>query len=280
MSLIHKIKADNKYDKDMIVGIMQGTVDNLRAELRGENVVYLYVDNKSTRGVDLTFEDYGYEIRNTILSSEADYNLTNLLIEVLLNITDGTLMNEDDEPIDGPYIYDEATIKEMVLHDAQTIIVLSKENNEVAIYGPVRKTYFGKRLGKELEPFLDDLNTLSQKVFNIVLYVQYGLPDYEYGNIMAIGNTDNEDERKLCKLLTTKTDYLVDKYDYIMLYRGEDEIPILITNEILNSILPESWKLVDEFQIVAPKLNETEWNTLLSKAVGFDMNEKVFGKQP
>ncbi len=276
MSTIHKIITEEKYEKDMIVGIMQGTIDNLRAELRGENVVYLYVDNKSTRGVDLSIEDYGYEIRNTILSSEADYNLTNLLIEVLLNITSGILMNEDDEPINGPYIYDEINIKKMMSHDAQSIIVLAKENYEVAIYGPIRMTYFGKRLVEELETFLDDLKTLSQKVFDIVLNVQYGLPEYEYGNIMAISKSDTDDEKKLCKLLTTETDYLIGKYDYIMLNRGEERMPILITNEILNSILPESWKLVDEFHVVAPRLNESEWNNLISRATEFDLAEMVF----
>ncbi len=277
MSLIHKIKSEQKYDKDMIVGIMQGTVDNLRAEIRGENVVYLYIDNKSTRGVDLTFEDYGYEIRNTILSSEADYNLTNLLIEVLLNITDGILMNEDDEPIDGPYIYDGVAIKDMVLHDAQSIVVIAKENNEVAIYGPVRKTHFGKRLGKELEPFLDDLNTLSQKVFDIILNVQYGLPDYEYGNIMAMNGNVGEKE-KILKLITDESDYLIDKYDYILL-NGNKEEPIVITNEILNSMLPVSWKLVDEFTIVAPRLNQTEYKKLIESATPFDMFNDLVDKK-
>ena len=47
----------------------------------------------------------------------------------------------------------------------------------------------------------------------------------------------------------------------------------MITNEILNTILPSNWTLIDEYTIVAPSINQSEWKKLLTHAKKYDLWE-------
>ena len=81
------------------------------------------------------------------------------------------------------------------------------------------------------------------------------------------------------KLLTNEVDYIIDKYDFILLQTTEEQ-PIMITNEILNSMLPSNWQLVDEFTIVAPITSQDEWNKLLTNAKKQDLFESFMKDEP
>ena len=86
--------------------------------------------------------------------------------------------------------------------------------------------------------------------------------------VIQIGRS-NEDKKRM-KLLINEADYIIDKYDYILLQTLGDQ-PIMITNEILNSMLPSNWRLVDEFTVVAPKTDKNEWKNLLKCAKKYDL---------
>ncbi|HMO63015.1 MAG TPA: hypothetical protein PKC39_08710 [Ferruginibacter sp.] len=163
-------------------------------------------------------------------------------------------------------IFDNDTIANTEIHDCETIQLLLREREDFAIYGPIRKVYFGKRLYEHLKGLKSE--QLRDKIFDIILTVNYQLPNFEYGNIMEVGNSDKD--RKIMKLLTNKTNCIIDKYDYILLDISEKEL-IMITNEILNTMLPSNWKLADEFTIVAPITDENEWMKLLTTAKQFDL---------
>ena len=47
--------------------------------------------------------------------------------------------------------------------------------------------------------------------------------------------------------------------------------PIMITNQTLNTILPEKWKLYDEYTIAAPELSNEEWELLKDRASTYDI---------
>ena len=111
-------------------------------------------------------------------------------------------------------------------------------------------------------------------MFDLILQVNYEIPDFEIGNIMRVVNS--EDDPKIMKVLTNETDYILDKYDYILLYVPDK--PIMITNEILNTMLPSNWDLVDEYTIVAPITNHSEWDNLLNNAKKYDLWEKFTKK--
>lgn len=265
MSLIHNIITKRPLDISRLNSFVS-TIDNAMFENRGEGTYYYWIDGKSTRGFDITIDGELIEIRNTILSNNHDYELTNKIVQEIKMLTDGIIINEDEEQVNILPLFDNNRITETELRDCELIQTLSKEHEDIAIYGPVRKVHFGKRLYEVLS--LHKGQQLKEKMFEIIQTVNYKLPDFEYGNIMQVGN--NEEDKKIMKLLTNNTNYIIDKYDYILLNTTKEK-PIMITNEILNSMLPSNWTLVDEFTVVAPITDQDEWNKLLENAVKYDL---------
>lgn len=264
MSVIHNILTKKPLDLSRLNDFVS-SIDNAVVEDRGEGTYYFWIEGKSTRGFDITIDGDVIEIRNTILSNRHDYELTNQVVEKIINLTDGLILDEDEEQVSNLPVFDDTRISEAEIHDCETIQLLSKEHEDIAIYGPIRKVHFGKRLHEDFKNLKGE--KLRDKMFDIILSVNYQIPDFEYGNIMQVGN--NEDDKKIMKLLTNKTDYIIDKYDYILL-NTSDEKPIMITNEILNKMLPSNWTLVDEFTVVAPMTSEAEWEKLLNTAKQYD----------
>lgn len=173
MSTIHKVITENKLDVNHLIELVQKSFKTeIICETRGENVYYFWVSEKSTRGMDITLEDCGIEIRNTGLSNKTDLTLTNYIVENILKLVNGYLVNEDDENVTQFPLYSESAIKEIMKNEARTIFILLRENNEIAIYGPVRKTYFGRRIYEALEKYEKDDFLLSQKVEELILKTQ------------------------------------------------------------------------------------------------------------
>jgi len=267
MSTIHKVITENKLDVNHLFELAQKSFDaEIICEERGSNVYYFWVKEKSTRGMDITLEDYGVEIRNTGLSNKADLMLTNIITENILKLVNGELINEDDEKITQFPLYSEIAIKDIMKNEARTIFILSRENNEISIFGPIRKTYFGRKLYEALAKYEKDEFLLSQKMEELILKSQYHLPDYSYGNILQ---AENGETPLILKLLTNKADYIIDKYDYILVEQ-EGKNPIIITNDDLNKILPASWSLIDEYTVVAPVVPENEWEVFVKRAKSYD----------
>lgn len=130
--------------------------------------------------------------------------------------------------------------------------------------------HFGKRLYEQFKALKG--KQLKEKIFDLILTINYRIPNFSYGNILSVGNT--EDDKKIMQLLTNKTDCIIDKYDYILLHTSDKQPPIMITNNILNTMLPSNWNLIDEFTIVAPITDKNEWNRLLKNARKFDLQNK------
>ncbi len=267
MSVIHNIINRRPFDISRLDKFVS-TIDGATYEDRGEGVFYFWIEGKSTRGFDITIEQGYIEVRNTILSNKHDYYLTNKIVAEILSLTEGIVIDEDEKQVSNFPLFDNNKIAEMEIHDCKTIHVLSKEHEDIAIYGPVRIVHFGKRLHEQFKDLKDE--QLKDQMFDTILNVNYKLPNFEYGNIIQVGNS--EDDKKTMKLLTNKTDYIIDKYDYILIDTdGEEQPPIMITNDILNTMLPSNWELVDEYTVVAPMADETEWNKLLTNAKKFDL---------
>lgn len=267
MSIIHNIVYKRQLDISRLDKFVS-TIEGATYENRGEDVLYFWIEGKSTRGFDITFEDGYIEVRNTILSNKFDYELTIKIVTEIVSLTDGIIIDEEEEPLTILPIFGTDKINETEIRDCELIQLLSKEKEEIAIYGPIRKIYFGKRTYELLKNYKG--KELKDKMFDIILNVNYQIPDFGYGNILQVGNSD--DDKKIMKLLTNEVDYIIDKYDFILLQSTEEQ-PIMITNEILNSMLPPNWQLVDEFTIVAPITTQDEWNKLLTNAKKQDLFE-------
>lgn len=251
-------------------------IDGTNSEVRGEEVLNVWVEGKSTRGIDIAFGQGKLEIRNTILSNKCDYELTNKIVAKILSITEGVIFDENEEQVSNFPLFDNDRISNMELYDCKTILAFSKEHEDIVIYGPIRMVHFGKRLYEQFKDLKDE--ELKNKIFETILNVNYRLPNFEYGSTMQIGDANGD--KKNLKLLINKTDCIIGKYDYILINTGGEEEPlIMITNEILNTMLPSNWTLVDEFTIVAPIADENEWNLIVSKAQKYDMTDDFFSNK-
>ena len=172
MSVIHNIINKRPLDISRLDKIVS-TIDNARYEDRGKGVFYFWIDGKSTRGFDITLEQGYIEVRNTVLSNKHDYNLTNKIVEEVVTLTDGIIINEDEEQVYQQPIFDNARITQTEIRDCEIIQTLSREKEEITIFGPNRKVYFGKGLYEQFK----NLNgvELKDKIFEIILTVNYKL---------------------------------------------------------------------------------------------------------
>ncbi len=268
MSIIHKIVCKKTFDISTLDKRVS-SIEGAKYEDRGEGVFYFWIDEKSTKGFDITLEKDFIEIRNTILSNKFDYDLTNIIVSEIVELTKGIILDENDEKIFSLPVFDNKRIAEIEIQDCKTIKALSKEHENITICGPIREVYFGKKLYEFFKEFENE--KLKDTIFNLILMVNYLIPNYENGNVIEVGNS--EDDVKIMKLLTNETDYLIGKYDYILLNTLDGQ-SIMITNGILNTMLPSNWKLVDEFTIIAPITTNSEWNKLLKNAKKFDLSSE------
>ncbi|MDR0566218.1 MAG: hypothetical protein LBG47_04160 [Prevotellaceae bacterium] len=277
MSIIHYIIPIQKPDIDIFLS-QACAAPNVRFEDRGKGVYYFWVDKQSTKGVDITFEQENIEIRNTALSNRADFQLTNDLSKILISLSDGFILDEEDKvksshaPLFSASKIEEAEIAGCLL--TESIFFCYNSNPEViSVAGPIRAVYFGEEFF--LKRKMLSIEQLRDEIFALILRVNYGLPDgYKEGNVMTISKKTAE-EKLIVKLITNKINCIIGAYDYILFPADEaDGYPTVITNKILASILPEQWELVDEVTIVAPMLDEKDWNSLKDRAKLFDIGPK------
>lgn len=275
MSIVHNIIGKRPIDMSKIDTFVSN-IDGAICENRGEGIYHFWIDGKSTRGFEITLERDSIEVRNMVLSNRHDYELTNKIVAKILSLTDGIILNEDEEEKNHDPIFDNDRITETEAQDCECICVLSKEH-DVAICGPIRNVHFGKRMYKQLKSFKDE--QLKNKMFDLILTVNYQLPFFEPSGIMKVSSPEDDDAGKIMKFLSEETDYILDKYDYILLHNPDNsEKPIMVTNEILNTMLPPNWTLIDEYTVVAPSINNSEWKKLLTNALKYDLWESFMKK--
>ena len=257
MSVIHKIFPEKPFSFSRLnryVAIRKG----VKVLKRSDKTFYYWCDRHSTRGVDISIENDYIEVRNTVLSNRPDYELTNILTTNILSFTNGAIINENDEKC-SPIVWNNESITKQEITDCEVIHLLSREE-EIAIFGPIRDVFFGGRLYNKFKTFKGE--QLRDNMFALILQINYNLPKYDDCHIMLVGKTDDDQNKMI--VLSNDTDCIIGRYDKIMLYTSGD--PIMITNEILNTILPIRWSLIDEYTIIAPVLDQSDWNKLLFDA--------------
>lgn len=273
MSILRYIKTEKEPDFELLTVYLQKCIPRILAEQRGENLYYFWEAVNSSRGVDLSLESENFlEVRNTACSNEHDYEITNYIQKLCVELFGGAYYeanpdyDEDDENSpeysinENPFTPFEEGI-EIMKSNAEFIVAFIKmEGETISIYGPKRKINFGPywlSTLKDFSPF-----KLARAIEKTIYKVNNTKPEYEYGNVIQMGAGENE---KTLKLLANKADCILDKYDYI-LFLGKDKEHIAITNDDLNQILPKAWKRLDEYTIIAPILPENEFEILVEKA--------------
>lgn len=271
MSIVHNILPKSKFSfTDLNATIAKFPFD-VKFHRRDDSLYFYWIPAKSARGVDVSHEDGFIEIRNTILSNSDDYELTNLLVEQILMLTQGKIYNEDKEIVLKMPLFSIAVIEELINNDCEAIFFFVNKGEDLTISGPDRDVHFGKKVLKKHN--LLNSGEFKKQIHDIILEVNYKLPDYEQGMVMQMKN-GRSGKTEILKLITNTVDLIIGKYDYIV-FAGEPKKPLMITNSILNNILPCEWSLVDEYTIVAPILSTPSWNKLLDAVRINDVTDKV-----
>jgi len=273
MSITHYIQTKTEFDFEKLKREFSKKAPAILSEQRAENLCYFWQDKTSTRGVDISLDNGLIELRNTVMSSYSDLQLTNFLAHTICQIFEGVVYTifdfEEDTPEDKNIrltptnlpLFSEEKIAEIQLQDATLMhAFITQQEKHITLFGPIRKTHFGIEF---MNSFQDKtIGELMPIMHQLIKKVNYDLPNYEYGNVMQIGEAE---ETKILKLITNNVDCIIDKYDYILFNKNETEI-IAITNDILNTILPASWQRIDEYTIVAPIVTENEFKKLVAQA--------------
>ena len=267
MSIIHTIHPVIQLDFSVLNKYLSAHIKNIVYEKRGGNLFYYWLDKQSIRGVDVSIEKEEYiEIRNTLMSNTHDYFLTNEIIRAISMLTKGQVFDEEDNSVNADCTFNKHLIAELEKDHCKTVHFLSENKEDIAIFGPLRIVHFGKHTFSVLNPFANNPDKLTEEMFRISLHIQYNLPDYKDGSLMQIGEGES---KKILQMITNLDNILISKFDFILLY-NQGESPIALENIILNSILPEKWKLIDEFTFVATVLSDQEWTEFISNAIKYN----------
>lgn len=224
----------------------------------------IFEDGFSTRGVDITEEDNGYEIRMMVLANSHDYLLCNQIAFILCNNLNGTLTNEEgNEKFIGTLFYD-LDISNKMQSDIETTFALLKEGHNIDIFGPVREFSFGERTRRKALALQGDKHAIAYKLSKMILACQYPPENFiPFSNLLKV--TGKDEEEYYVQVLTNSKDKVVEKVKEYAIISGNNE-KIYLKPEELISILPEEWELIDEYTILASKLGEEKWDKFINDA--------------
>jgi hypothetical protein len=178
------------------------------------------------------------------------------------------LKNEENELVKELPLYSQEMIAAYQNQACNTLQLLTVKGHDVAVFGPIRPVHFGPNWAERFQSSTGQ--ELENVVFNTILHVNYNLPDFNQGLLREIKTETGE--TKSLQILDNSEGVVISKFDFIGLIDGTEEKLILITNKILNDILPFDWHLIDEYTVAAPQLEEDEWQELLRDAIPHHCN--------
>jgi hypothetical protein len=113
-------------------------------------IYHIYEEGFSTRGVEVTEEENGYEIRMMALSSANDFLLCNEIAFTLCQNLNGTLYTEDGDQKYIGTLFNDLEIHSIMQGDYESILALLKYNETVSISGPIRSFSFGPKIKEKV----------------------------------------------------------------------------------------------------------------------------------
>lgn len=286
MSRIIEIHTTAELVKEDLFHAINYEIPNLKGVLKSEDLIYFYAEGTSVRGIDLSIEDYGYELQLNAMSSMDDHKITAIIIRYFRKMLDYGNIRDLSYVVDGEPVSNEKMWFWTALdnynfeEEAKSLKGMSEVTESVVtIFGPTRPIHIGpytlRKLGAGKEGWVKRLEALFLKIL-------YHLPENESDNVMAFSRPDGQEIEM--KSISPNVNYILDKYDYLCLSADTEELNIddliVFTNDILNENLPSEWERMDDYTIVAPGLTEEKHSQLLQKLKPFDCKEEVFFRKP
>lgn len=274
MSKTIEIHTKQTINGNDLFHFLQDRLENVNGIQKSEEGFYFFKEEESLRGIDFWKETYGYELRTTILSNTADYELAKWVLVYCINFVEDAKFYVDEE-----FIKKENVISLLESNsftdDAKLIKTLTELHQEaITFFGPKGEFYVGTKVLEKIE---STRNGWEDRLEQLLLKVQYHLPPSESDTVMESKN-DSNDERKVLKLVNRNVTYILKKYDYLIFTKDSNinsmENMVFVTNDVLNQNLPNSWELIDEYTIAAPALSNEDYDALVSNLLEFDCREE------
>lgn len=283
MSKIFNIITAEEIVKEDLFHTIHHEIPTLKGEIKSDEGLYFYSEGTSIRGIDFWKVDNGYEVKINGLSTKDDYKIAAIIIQYFRKMQEHGLFKDLKYTLDGePYSFQKAWFRDIENdydfdENAKIIKQISDlDDNIITIFGPTREAHIG--------PF-----TLSKvgagkpgwqkRLHAHLLKVMYQLPKNESDNVLAVKKENGEEI--ILKLIAENVQYVLGKYDYIVFSTGSElelENMIVVTHDILNENLHKTWERIDDYTIVARRLNKEEYSEYVSLLKEFDCKEEVFGK--
>lgn len=287
MSVNVKIRTKSKkLDFEQVLKHIAEEGYGLMVKFMNPEICEFYQHRLSTRPIDLSLEDNGYEVRITSLACREDYELFAKTIAIVQELTKGNVYYEDDneEPVDDVKTYfGTEWIESQMEGDANVINALVQgervndpepnKMHEVGLYGPVCMFYVGENLLGELKISIKtDWREVSDKLIDRFRYSQYSRPRdiRRTTTSMAINlkeEPDNEDDNKGNKLTVYgQNSYdMISRTDYVAIMSCDEDM-LLLKYEDFMKVVPDQWERFDNCQYFTSPLTDKQFKEFWDRA--------------
>lgn len=259
MSKTIQIQTRSRIDFEKLYDFLWQSERSVVGIGRSPEIVYFYCKGYSTRGIDVSQEATGYEVRLTALANPADYKLANSVVMFFrINIPD-VVVRFDDNIVESVNVFLTNELTGYFKRDAELVYQLANQHQTaITLFAANQEYYLGEYAFSKIDMEKSDWEIRAEKLIQQVLY---NLPKSESDHVMQIGEGK---DTKTAKLVTADVLYVLKKYDALLFNKSKNSNQmhdlLFLTNDILNDHLPSSWERIDDYTIVAPALG---WDTYL-----------------
>ena len=288
--IVRTKKKDLDYNR-LLYSLADGAYQLVVKFMRPE-ICEFYQHRISTRPIDISLEDNGYEIRITTLACREDLELFAKTIDLVQKMVDGEVYYEDDddERIENvKTFFGSKWIKKQMEIDANMLltIILGKhvnttspnESHEVGLFGPVCQFYLGENLLTDLNVDLHtDRKEASDKIIERFRYSQYSRPqDIRRTTTSMTINADDKTKKEgdIPDRLTfyEQNQYdMISRSDYFMLV-AHDAKPLLLEYDDFMKVAPEQWERFDNCQYFTTPLSDKQFKEFWDRAREYSIDK-------
>ena len=266
MSRTFKAITNNKIDWQLFLQSLCKYQDDVQGVDKNPTY-YFYNNNYSARGVDVTEEEDGYEIRTTSCSNAADYLLANNIASAIKEMTDAVFVNEEEQELFIGTLFYDLAIAENTYGDVKILKGLLTHTKDVVLYGPNRPFHIQREFARRINELSGDNHAIAYKFSQMMLRCQY--PPEEFGvgkNLIAIEGKNGDKYIVQC-FFNTQNMVLENVKAIGLGSEGQDNL--YIEPKHLVQFLPDGWELLDEFTIAAKVLPAPYWQVWYQSMIPF-----------
>lgn len=295
MSVNIRIRTNNRrLNFEQVVSQLTAKGYRLVIKFINPETCEFYQYRLSTRPIDLSLEDNGYEVRITSLACREDYELFVKTVTIIQEQTDGNVYCEDDECLDNvPTFFNSEWIELQMKSDAMCIntLVLGEHVNapspeqmcEVGLRGPVGMFYVGENLLEKLNITINtDWREISEKLIGKFRYSQYARPsDIRRTTTSMVINfsDDNKNEENAGmndKLTYYRQNYydMISRTDYFALIAHDDK-SIVVKYEDFMKVVPQQWERFDNSQYFTSPLTDRQFKEFWDRARKYSLDQNA-----